>query len=293
MIGGGAILPIDRQGTTLTGEFLSSRTQPQTAPGVPQNIGNFSRGLLRLGLAAVRTRSTTLGVTSGIEIITQSETLPQFATQASRDHYWAWRLGLDLQHNAGAIAVSVDATLSQGLAGRDGTTALPTSRQGASAGFTNFELSSHVTVPVPNGFAVDIAARGKTGFGKPMLLSEQFALDAANAVSSFAGGSFNVDTGATLREEFRYPPMTLLQSLTLAPYLFGAGGWGRIARPTAVEKAVVTAASAGLGCRTGLDATPLLRRTGATIGAEFGHQFSDVPGRKGGDRVNLSAAFQF
>ena len=296
MIGVGYVLPIDNNGTTLTTEFLNSRTQPAPAPHVPLSVGSYTRGLVRLSVAAIRSHNQTLNVTSGYEMITQSEKLPQLSVQQSRDHYLVWRLGLNWQRNLGNSAVSVDAVLSRGLAGRDGNVSLPTSRAGAVADFTNFEGTAHASVPGPSGFSLDITARGKTSFGQPQFLSEQFALDAGNGVSSFPGGSFIVDTGATLRGELHYPPLTLGNALTIAPYLFGAGGLGWIARPTKVEQngtGYYRAASAGLGGRIGLSGLPLMHGTAATISFELGHQFSNVAGRSGGQRASLAVGVRF
>ena len=296
MIGAGYVLPIDDNGTTLTSEFLNSRTQPPPQPGVPLTVGSFTREMVRLSVTAIRSRNQTLNFTSDYELITQSEKLAQFAVQQSRDHYLVWRLGVNSQRNLGSVSVSADAVFSRGLAGRDGSLTLPTSRQGAVADFTNLEGSVHASVPVPSGFALDITARGKTSFGKPIFLSEEFALDAANAVSSFPSGSFNVDTGATLRAELRYPLLTLGHALTIAPYLFGGGGWGWLARPTQVEQngtGYYTAQSAGLGSRINLSGLPWMKGAAATISFELGHQFSNVANRSGGQRVTLSAGVRF
>ena len=296
MIGVGYILPLDDNGTTLTTEFLNSRTQPAPVPHVPLSVGSYTREMVRLSVAAIRSHNQTLNLTSGYEMITQSEKLPQLAVQQSRDHYLVWRLGLNWQRNLGNVPVSVDAVLSRGLTGRGGSVSLPTSRAGAVADFTNFEGTAHASVPGPSGFSLDITARGKTSFGQPQFVSEQFALDAGNGVSSFAEGSFSVDTGASLRGELRYPPLTLGHALTIAPYLFGAGGLGWIARPTKVEQngtGYYKAASAGLGGRISLGGLPLMHGTDATVSFELGHQFSNVAGRRGGQHASLSVGVRF
>ena len=293
MIGGGYVLPLGNDGATLTGEYLTSRTQPNPVPGVPLSAGNFTRARISVRIPAIRTRDQTLALTSSYELITQSEKLPQFAVQVSRDHYLAWRLGVDWQRDFGSVPVSLNATVSHGLAGRDGSVSLPTSRQGATPEFADVEGTAHASLPWANGFMLDLTARGKTGFGKPLYLSEQFALDTVNGVSSFPSGSFNVDSGASLRGELRYPPLVLGKVLTLAPYLFGAGGWGWVARPTAAEQGYITAASAGLGTRLDLSGIGVLKQSGVTISVEFGHQFSNVAGRANGERATVSAALRF
>ena len=296
MIGAGYVLPLDTRGTTLTGEFLTSRTQPTPASGAPASVGEYTRALMRLSFVAIRSRRQTLGFTDSLEIVTQSQHLPQFATQASRDHYLAWRLGANWQRNFAGASASLSTTLSQGLAGREGSAALPNSRVGASPAFTNVQGNAELTLPMPSGFALDLVARGTTGFGKPQFLSEQFALDAPNGVSSFASGSFSVDTGATARAELRYPPLAFGHAVVVAPYLFGASGLGWVARPTAVEqggRGYYRAGSAGLGARVDWATLAFARTAGASLGFEFGHQFSNVVGRRGGDRASLTLGVRF
>jgi hemolysin activation/secretion protein len=293
MIGVGYAIPVDDHGTTLTGELLNSRTQPAMQAGVPQSVGEFTRGLVRLSIAAIRTRSEVLRIGSEFNIITQSEKFPQFQFQVSRDHYLAWRTSVNWQHNPGPAALSFNAVLSQGLGGREVSAALPSSRQGAAADFTNFEATAHGTFPLPSGFALDLTTRGKTGFGRPQFVPEQFALDAANGVSSFPGGSFNVDSGVSSRAELNYPPLRLGRRLAIAPYLFGDGGWGWVVRPTIAEQGYVTAGSAGLGGRAYLWPLWFAAGSEATVSVELGKQFSNVAGRTNGRRASLTAAVKF
>lgn len=293
MIGVGYAIPVDDYGTTLTGELLNSRTQPARQAGVPQAVGEFTRGLVRLSFAAIRTRSDALLLSGEFNIVTQSEKFPQFDVQVSRDHYLAWRTSLNWQHNSGPFPFSFNAVLSQGVAGREGSGALPASRQGAAADFTNLEATAHGTLPLPSGFALDFTTRGKTGFGKPQFVPEQFALDAANGVSSFPGGSFNVDSGFSSRAELNYPPLRVGHRLAITPYLFGDGGWGWIVRPTAVEQGYITAGSAGLGSRAYIGPWWFAAGSDATVSVELGKQFSNVMGGRNGKRASLTAAVKF
>ena len=296
MLGAGDVLPLGHGGMTLTGEYLSSRVQPGAMAGAPQSVGNYTRGLVRLSVPAILTRRETLNFTTSAEMITQSETLSAFGVQVSRDHYLVWRLGVNGQGDFAAVPVTIDAVLSRGLAGRDGTLTLPVSRQGASPHFTNLKATVQVTLPGPDGCALDLTARGKTGFGKPQFVSEQFALDAENAVSAFPGGSLDVDAGVTLRAELRAPPLVLWRSASIVPYLFGAGGWGWVVRPTAVEQAgsgYYAAGAAGLGGRVVLSSLPFLKGSSMIIGLEFGYGFSNVAGLKGGEQTNVRVGVWF
>jgi hemolysin activation/secretion protein len=123
------------------------------------------------------------------------------------------------------------------------------------------------------------------------MLSEQFSLDGANALSSFASGSFSVDQGASLRAELARPfALKLIDSLPPAqfvPYLYGAYGYGDVVNATAVQKGMIEAGSAGLGVRssagTGIGGSPI----GGALAVEVGRQFSNVPGERGGYRANI------
>jgi len=293
LIGGGYSLPLGRQGLILTGEFLNSRTQPNPEAGVALSVGQFTREAIRLRFPAIRTRSETLGLTGSLELLTQSEKLPQFGFDATRDHYLVGRFAADWQRYLGQSPLAISATLSRAIYGRIGTTRLPNSRSDTVGRFVTLEGIFDLALPGPGGFWLNLTARGKTGFGKPLYLSEQFSLDAANGVSAFPSGSFNVDSGASLRAELRYPPLAVGRKLTLAPYLFGAKGRGTLARPTAVEQRLYSAGSAGFGTRVNLDSVAWLKLSGASVGVELGHQFSNIKRRGNANRVSFSAALKF
>jgi hemolysin activation/secretion protein len=111
MLGGGLTVPLGDAGVTLTGEVLTSRTQPNPVPGAPPSLGNFTRELGRLRIPVIHTRAQTLSLSSSYEIVTQVERLPAFYVQISRDHYAAWRLNASWQRDFGRIPLSVEATV--------------------------------------------------------------------------------------------------------------------------------------------------------------------------------------
>jgi len=293
MIGGGYIRPLGTDGATLTGEYLTSRTQPITKPGSPESVGAFTRGVIRLTIPAIRTRTETLRFNGSIESISQSETLPQFGERISLDRYTALRIGADWQRDLGGLPVALSVMLSQGLTGRDGTHALPVSRQGTASDFSTLDATAHTVLPGPNGLGLDLTARSRADFGRPLFLSEQFALDATNGVSSFPGGSFNVDAGATVRGELHLAPQALGSAVAIVPYAFGAGGWGVLERPTAVERAHISAGSAGVGARFGFGSLPGLNGVDATLNVELGRQFSNLPRLRDGERASVWTALRF
>ena len=289
MIGGGIVVPLNRNGLSLTGEFLHARTQPNAVAGVPYNIGQFSRGLIRLRAPLVRTRAQSLTLSSSVEMITQAQKLPDFGVSLNRDHYGVIRVGLNWQRALGAVPLTIDTQLSQGISGRSPSVLLPVSRSGTRENFTRLEASAHLALPVVDGFWIDLTARGQTGFGRAQLLPEQFSLDARNALSGFTNGSLSVDSGATVRGELRYPMLTR-RSLTISPYAFGAGGVGRLMAPTALERRDLTASTIGFGARIGLTGA---KARGATLGIEFAQGFSNIARQRNSERVNISFGLRF
>ena len=110
-------------------------------------------------------------------------------------------------------------------------------------------------------------------------------------MSSFPGGSFNGDAGATLRGELLLPSHRLGPRLGLAPYLFAAGGAGIVTRPTAVEQPVLRAAALGLGLRL-TAARPDGAGPGLQLGIELGRGFSNLAARRGDTRAAVTAALR-
>ena len=292
MLGGGVVLPLGSDGATLTAEYLHSRTHTAASPGLPAAKGDFSRAALRLAYPLILTRSESLNLNATVDRITQTLSLPDFALQLNRDRYTAVRLGLNWQRHDGPVPYSAAITFSQGISGRNETPVLPLSRQGASSTFSHLDGIFRTSLPIRDGFRLEMTLRGQTGFGSPQLLSEQFAIDAENGVSAFAAGSLNVDSGATLRGELQMPAAVLLKKLEIAPYLFAAGGAGSLEQPTVVEPGHLRAAALGFGARVALG-NPPGRGPSASLGFEFGHGFSSDPFRGGGDRASITASVQF
>ena len=298
MIGGGVIVPVGVDGFTVNPEFTNSLTRPTPAPGAPASMGEFDRLALRGTLPVIRDRTQTLNVNGSIEYIEQELFAQAFGVDLNRDDYGVVRAGVNWQGQTpfGAPVV-FNAQLSQGLGGRDGgdalKTGIPLSRSGASPTFAKFTVDARLNQPLWQGFRLDVFARAQTAFGQPLLLPEQFALDGADGLSAFPNGTFNVDTGATLRVELTYPLSFALAfgPASVSPYVFGAQGWGRYYQPTAVESGVVNAGAIGLGAHTAFDHKDGF--AGATLGFEWARQFFDLPGRRDGYRVGLVAAFRY
>ena len=298
LIGGGAIIPLTSNGWILNPEYTSSRTLPHPAPGAPATTGDFTRMAVRSSYPLIRDREQTLTLSGGLESITQTQHAPGFGTDLSRDRYGAFRVALNWQRlTPWAAPMTMQAQLSSGLGGRNGADAaasgIPLTRQAASPDFTKLNLEARLSQPLVDDIRMDLTGKAQTAFGKAMLLSEQFALDGDDAVSSAANGTFNVDSGATLRAEVTrpYALATPLVPVTLSPYVFASGGFGAIAAPTALEQSSITAAALGLGLRSALSFPDGFRS--GSFGIEFAHLTSNVPGRRDGQSGRVTASAHF
>jgi len=187
--------------------------------------------------------------------------------------------------------------LSQGLTGRDGdiaaATGIPLSRQGTSPTFSKFNADVRFYQPLPDAFQLALIGRGQTTFGAPVFQSEQLSLDGLDALSAFASGTLEVDEGVTLRAEISHAVAIAMGPVqtTISPYVFGAGGYGVLDEPTAVEQASIRAGSAGVGLRAGADALAL--PYGTSLSVEVAKKFSDVPGEEHGWRANTALSVRF
>jgi hemolysin activation/secretion protein len=296
--GGGVVLPLGTDGLTLNPEYTHSRTQTPQAPGVPASIGIFDRFALRLRDPVIWTRSSSLNINVSIEYVMQQVQAPGFGVTLNNDRYGVVRLGPDyamsLPWGAG---LQLGANLSQGLGGRTEADAVasgvPLSRAGASPDFTKITGNVRVSQPLPGDTRFDLIGLGQLSMGKPMMRSEQFALDGTEAVSAFAAGTFNADQGATLRGELVRPFAARFNavSATVSPYLFGSIGRGWLLNVTSVEQSIINAGAIGFGARSNVDVAA--GSPGLSFGLELARQLTDVSGLRQGWRGNVNAMVTF
>ena len=278
-IGGGVALPIGGDGWTLNPEFTRSITRLAPEPGVAASIGYLDRATLRTSYPLVRSRDTTFTLTGALESIDQQLYAPLFGVDTSHDAYGALRLGANWQGAAFAYApFQLNGQISHGLGGRNpGLGDVPLSRQDAGPTFTKLEGDIHLDVPLPLLSKLAFIGRGQWSFRRPQLVSEQYALDGADALSAFVQGTLSVDAGETLRAEWSRPVAASVDfgAASVTPYLFAAQGVGRVYAPTLVEQSLVRATSIGLGFRFAIDRPD---GSGATVGAEASRGFSNAQG---------------
>jgi len=220
-------------------------------------------------------------------------------------------------------------TGSYGIGGRKAPASdsdeTPLSRQGADPIFQKLDMSLDYAQPLAQHLALNLAARAQTSFNRAMASAEQFSLASSTGLSPVASGQVQGDSGHVLRAEARFPFMAAFNlpsfgaadgaatqsadtpgapatpgaakqssvadaGAMLTPYLFGACGTVRYARPTAAESAVTHGAAYGLGLRLG--AAPRASFSAAMLGLEYGrYTLGDRLGD--GNRLTLTVNLQF
>lgn len=129
----------------------------------------------------------------------------------------------------------------------DASVLLPLSRLGADASFHRLSGDVKLTSPVAGQISAYLLLRAATGFGAPLLRSEQESFATPDLISGLQGGSAAGDDlyggRFELRGEWEYG------SSRIIPYAFGALATAHLAQPLATELAHVQAGAAGAGIR--------------------------------------------
>ena len=298
MIGGGFILPLGADGWTINPEYTNSYTRPTPAPHTPATTGDFERYALRSSFVSILDRDESLTLSGALEHIEQSLYAPALLTDINRDSYGALRLSVAWRRlSPWGAPFQANLQISRGLGGRDAAEAaasnIPLSRQGASPDFSKISGDLRLNQPIYDDLRLDVIGRAQASYDKALFLSEQFALDGSDGLSTAANGAFNVDSGATVREELTKPFLykTDIAIMTASPYIFAAQGWGFFYRPTDVERGETTVGAFGLGAHLAWETPAGL--TGGTMGFEIGRLYTNDPTRRASTRVNLATSLHY
>ena len=285
VIGTGVLLGIGDGRLTLNPEATLARTQPLAPPGVPRTQGRLERYAIRTTYVLARTRFHQDLLDFSIEALDQRTTAIDFGSDIARDRYAVARLGASVARISALASWSLAGQVGQGLGHLVSDLTVPPTRQDALATFTKLSGQGRVLIPVGRHVSWSAVALAQTSFGRPLLRAEQFQLEGSEAVSVFVGGVTAVDEGLTLRSELSVP--VAVRQMTFAPYVFAAGGFGHVARPTSVEAGHLLAGAIGVGART----TIANGRLG--LGFEYGYGFANLPAIDGCERVNFTASVRF
>jgi hemolysin activation/secretion protein len=297
VLGGGIALPVSNGRLTFNPEVTFARTAPVAALGAPNSVGKMRRLTFRTNLVLKRTRRHAFNLDGAIEHITASNSFPDFAFTLSQDRYSVARLGLNFAQGRGPGPIfSLSAQLSQGLGNLAAISASDTltsgigySRFGAENRFTKLSLQARSGLALGDQFELSLSAKAQSTFGKAVFRPEQFSLEGRDALSAYVGGETAVDEGALVRAELALQLENEKSKIlsSAQPYVFAAGGIGRINRPTFIEPSHLSAAALGAGTRFSLAGGKM------SFAVEYARGFSDLASLRSTDRVNCSAVFRF
>lgn len=298
MYGFGVVIPLSADGWSMNGEVTSTKTQPRPFTGAPATVAEFERYVLRTSYSVIESRSDQLKLTAEIAHADERTSYRDFRVGMRHDRVDVVRFGADWKHTfADSRSLSTSAVLSQGMGGRTQADAaherVPLSRMGAEPEFNKLLIEARYGMPLGYGVQLASTVRLQSSFGDPLLLSEQMALDGMEAISAFLPGTLTVDQGVAGRVELIRPmdPIALRVSIAPAPYLFAAAGAGELVRPSALERAHLTAGAIGAGLRAGVSGGDRLPEM--SLGLEGGRQLSDSPTIHDAYRVNVNASVKF
>lgn len=298
----GAVLPIGNDGLTLNPEYTRADTSPRS--GGIATLGVFERIALRASYPVVRSRRENLNVTGSFELSSETETALGIALSHDKLRYGT--LGFTYARSLGQTAIlDADGQVSVGIAGLGARTpaealssGVGLSRQGSKPDFRKANLHLSLDERLGGGFDLTGTVRGQVSFNGALPAAAEFSLDGSDALSSFALGSVNVDSGVTGRLELARPvAVSGVHNTLITPYAFGVLGYGHVSDPTIVEAADLSSWAAGGGLRLLVSPGANGISTVGSVEVSHGH-VTRAPGAtpvQSADptRVSVSLSFRF
>jgi hemolysin activation/secretion protein len=250
----GAVMPLGIDGFTANAEFTDSQSRQASDAGVPATQGSFQRVALRASDPWQLDRHHRIDLRASFERVQQSITATQFSTEINRDRYQVLRLGVEAGGLQAHSSYQSSVFLSRGLGGRNAAeaaaTGIPLSRSGATPHFNKLDFSIDWDTEAAPGWELTLLAHGQFAGAQALLKSEQLSLEGGSDILSYPVGTFAVDSGAAARLELS---RVVFPSQASRPWKLGVFvglGRGRIAQPSAVEQASLSASSLGLSLRS-------------------------------------------
>ena len=281
IVGLGVASPIGDSGLAFNPEYIRVDTNPKPVPGAAEVSGQFERIAFRLRYPLILSRSQSLDLTGGLDLIEETAQVRAFDLTVNHDRLrvanvgirWAYRLGDNAR-------VTIEPGFSQGLSGLGArsvgealASGVPLSRQGTRPDFSKFTARLKLDNQLVSGLALSSVLRGQLSDSGALPASALFSLDGTDGVSGFSQGSLSVDSGVTARSELNRPVRFVAATVALVtPYGFAAYGAGKLVRPTALEPRTTDTWSYGLGART------LIRPTNSDQTLVGQIEFSRAPG---------------
>ncbi len=279
----GVTVPIGLGSNWLGLEYVDSRTHPTavTAYTLPDH---FQRLSAKFGHHWVRSRSANLSTVISLDA---SDEVQQLDLLGSRTDFTEDKTRVVRLSQQGDVYLgngdhlSGSATLSVGLdalGAREGTVALPLSRDGADPDFAKLSVEARFQHAFGQDFGhVSLAAKAQTSFGEPLVASEQLGIGGQSWLSAYDSGAITGDSAIAARIEWAFPQNMSRRfgwqnslGMAIEPYLFAAGGVVSLEQANVGEYSQTNAMSVGLGARIGLSQVGTSRSTALTVEAAHG-----------------------
>ncbi|QFG38231.1 hemolysin activation/secretion protein [Paracoccus pantotrophus] len=298
-LAGGAVFPLGNDGLTFGLEAASSKAGPDT--GGVATASDFDRLSFRLFYPVVRSVKRNISVTAALDLQRDRQDLETGAGAIGlyKDRTRVLRLtGEGNWQLSDQSALRMAAVLSVGLdalgarSAAEAMPAMPLSRGGADADFRKLELSFRYDRDFRQDWSLALSGQAQTGFGDPLLSSEQFGIASTEGLSAFDLGSLSGDSGWFLRGEVarHFPAQGFGHPLVVSPYVFAAVGAVHLENPTAIEAARIEASSFGIGVDLRLIRDPSY--SSALIRLEYGKGNRD-DGQEDPSRFTIVSSYRF
>lgn len=241
-----------------------SSSRPGGASSVLALRNEFRRWGLSAVFPTVRSRSRAANTRLSLDLSEESQEseLLGFPVTLSRDKTRVLRLSHEeqlriTQGRLSGMGFGMEMEYSRGLDAfgartvEDATPLEPLSRAGADAVFDKLVLGLWATaVSERSGFTMSLELRGQTGFGDPLLRSEQFSAASATLISGLPTGAVVGDEALAGRLQIGRP--FAIGASRVAPYVFGAKARLDLEQPTVLEAPRVRLDAHGVGLRSEL-----------------------------------------
>lgn len=271
-VGVSADIPIGIDGLVLSASGVYAKSNPAGILARQKLESEFSLASVSLSYPLVRKRTSTHRLTVSLDRAEERQltgiVAPAATIYLDSTTVISASLAGQVRLEDGASA-GYDVSLSRGIdafgarSSADATPFKPLSRAGADNEFTKLEVSGQLAVPIGD-FNLIPSGHFSTGFGDPLLTSQQSAIIGQNLVSGPPSGYLTGDDAVSARVEIERPLSTLMG--TIVPYSYGAAGKIALRSPSALELADETATSIGVGLRA---LTSLSDHNAVVVGLEW------------------------
>lgn len=247
-------MPVASNGLELGVELVGTSSTPQGESALLALSSSFAKASLFASLPVQRRRDRAMTAKLSFDAAFEDQVtgLLGFPVPLFTDRTRVVRAGVEGYHPLPmGMILGYEAQVSQGFdslgarSNSDASFLNPLSRLGADAAFTSANLSLNLQRSFDSDTSVLLTLRGSTGFGDPLLRSEQGSVVSPDLISGPTSGSIAGDDtfGARLevRQNFTF------NRLLMTPYGFAATGKASLQRPTTLEAPETTAQAFGIG----------------------------------------------